>query len=378
MNILHVTAPAAFGGLERVVEALARRTAALGHQVQVAMALSPNDPVPAWSASLEAAGVRAIPLHLSSRAYLAERRAIRALGRAHGTDVMHTHGYRSDVLHLGVARRLGVPIVSTAHGFASRTPGYSRNERLQVWAWRRFDAVVAVSEPLRAQLESFRVPFERLHLIRNGIAGGSVPLARAEARRRLALPAEGGVIGWVGRLSDEKHPLLAIESFALLAAPEATLCIIGDGPLREACAVRAHELGVADRVVFAGAHPDAAPLMSAFDLLLLSSRTEGTPMVVLEAASAAVPVVSTAVGGVPALLGDAGGWLATPGDSSALAEALRAAFGDRAERLRRGAALQAAVQSRAAGDDWVERYVALYERLHRAAVAAGKRNVPVG
>lgn len=374
MNILHVTAPAAFGGLERVVEGLARGSALLGHRVQVAMVLSPNAPVPAWRETLEAAGVRTVPLHLPVRAYLAERRAVGKLAREFGTDVMHTHGYRSDVLHLGVARRLGVPILSTAHGFASRTPGYSRNERLQVWAWRRFDAVVAVSEPLRAQLNAFRVPADRLHLIRNGITGGSVPFARSDARRRLALPAVGGVIGWVGRLSDEKHPLLAIESFAMLNDPTATLCVIGDGPLREACSARARALGVAARVVFAGPQADAAPLISAFDVLLLSSRTEGTPMVVLEAAVAAVPVVSTAVGGVPALIGEAGGWLASSGDASALAGALRSAFGDQAERLRRGAALRAAVQLRAAADDWVEQYASLYERVRRVAEqSTGKR-----
>jgi glycosyltransferase involved in cell wall biosynthesis len=374
MNVLHVTAPAQFGGLERVVSGLARQTAALGHHVVVAMVLTPNAPVPAWSASLAEAGVVVVPIHLGARAYLAERRAIRALMVQHRIDVVHTHGYRSDVLHYGVARRLGIPVVSTAHGFASKTPGYSRHERVQVWAWRRFDAVVAVSEPLKAQLASFGVPEARLHFIRNGVAGGSVPLPGAEARKRLSLPAEGAVLGWVGRLSDEKDPLLAIEAFAQLGGAAATLCMIGDGPLREACAARAQELGVAARVVLSGPQPDAAPLISAFDVLVLSSRTEGTPMVVLEAATAGVPVVATAVGGVPDLLGSAGGWLTPPGDAAALSGALAAALAEPEERSRRGAALRAAVDARAAGDDWIERYLELYARLQRAdATAGGKR-----
>jgi len=244
-----------------------------------------------------------------------------------------------------------------------------------VWAWKRFDAVVAVSDALERQLLGFGVSRERVVHIRNGIVRGGDPLPRAMARERLGLPAEGAVLGWVGRFSDEKDPLLAVEAFALGVASSATLCMIGTGPLDAACRQRAAELGIAERVVFAGAQPDAAPLLSAFDALVLSSRTEGTPMVVLEAASAGIPVVATRVGGVPTIVGKDGGWLVAPGDAPALAEAMRVALTDEQGRVQRGAALRARVASEGASNDWVGEYLALYARLQRgvATSATGKR-----
>lgn len=359
--MVHVTAPAPFGGLERVVAGLARETAARGHRVMLVAVLSPGAPVPAWATALASAGVRVEARHLPNRAYLRERREVRALLRDFGADVVHTHGYRSDVLHLGVAHGLRRPIVSTAHGFASTRPKGDLYERLQLLAWRRFDAVVAVSTPLVDRIAAAGVPRSRIAFIRNGWSPGGALAPAGEARARLELPAAGPVIGWVGRLSDEKHPLLAVEALAHVAG--ATLCFIGTGPLRAAAEARAAELGLGERVRFAGAVADAAPLFTAFDTLLLSSRTEGTPMVVLEAAAAGVPVASTAVGGVPDLLGEGAGWLAPSGDALALAAAIRESLGDRAEASRRASRLQERLATKGGEADWVAQYLALYDRL---------------
>jgi glycosyltransferase involved in cell wall biosynthesis len=365
MRILHLTAPAQFGGLERVVSGLARASAERGHDVVVQMTLSPGTPIPGWATSLAEHGVAIEPTFVAGRAYLAERRSVRDLLSRHRSEIVHSHGYRSDVLHRGVAHRAQVPIVTTAHGFASKTPGYSLYERLQVWSWKRFDAVVAVSEPLERQLLEFGVPRSRLVQIRNGVVRGVDPFPRAIARGKLGLPVEGLVFGWVGRFSDEKDPALAIEAFARLADAGATLCLIGTGPLADLCSARAEELGVAARVVFCGPQPDAAPLLSAFDALVLSSRTEGTPMVVLESAAAGVPVIATRVGGVPAVVGEDGGWLVPAGDAEALATAMRSALTDARARAERGEALRARVEAQGAANDWVEEYLALYARLQR-------------
>jgi glycosyltransferase involved in cell wall biosynthesis len=112
-----------------------------------------------------------------------------------------------------------------------------------------------------------------------------------------------------------------------------------------------------------GAHADAARLFSAFDALVISSRTEGTPMIVLEAAVAGIPVVSTSVGGVPDLLEDGAGWLVPPGDRDALAQAIRAALDDPTERGLRGARLRARFAPAASDNDWVDQYLDLYRRL---------------
>lgn len=362
-TIVHLTAPAQFGGLERVVSGLAAATAARGHRVVVFASLSPGVSVPPWLPTLAAQGVAVEVLHVGNRAYLRERGAVRALLRRERPLAVHTHGYRSDILHRGVARGLGIGTVSTAHGFASqRSSGLSLNERLQVWSWKHFDRVVSVSTPLLEHLVRLGVPRERLVLIRNGLVAPPRLLPRAEARTALGLAQSAHVVGWVGRMSGEKDPKLAVEAFAAAAVPNAVLCYIGDGPDRHACELHASALGIRDRVRFAGPRDDAATLLAAFDTLLLSSRTEGTPMTILEAAQADVPIVATAVGGVPDVVG-ADGLLAGAGDAPGLAAALQAVADDRAAAKERAQRLHTRLVEVDRRADWVGRYLELYEAL---------------
>lgn len=362
MRIAHVAAPAAFGGLESVVAALAAGTASAGHEVTVVLVLEPGVAVPLWAEALEDRSVRVRPLHLPARAYVRERREVRALLGSERVQVVHTHGFRPDVLHGGVARSLRIPVVSTAHGFAS-TDGIGRiYEWLQVGAWRRFDAVVAVSRPLQGDLAKAGVPARSLEFIPNGLGDDAAPRAtRQEARQLLGLPEDAAVIGWVGRLSPEKDPLAMLEAFASVKNERAWLCMIGDGPLLEACREASATPRLRDRVLLAGGRPSASRLFAAFDVLALSSRTEGTPMVILEAATARLPVISTAVGGVPDLLGDGAGWLVPAGAPAALAEAIDDALRQRPEAKSRAEALSARLV--ASSSSWVAQYIALYERL---------------
>ena len=100
MRILHLTAPAPFGGLERVVSGLARESVARGHEVVLQMTLSPGEGVPSWASALTAQGVTLEPTHVGARSYLAERRAVRSIIARHRSQVVHSHGYRSDFLAL--------------------------------------------------------------------------------------------------------------------------------------------------------------------------------------------------------------------------------------------------------------------------------------
>ena len=367
MTLVHVTTPAAYGGLERVVAGLCTETAARGHRVVLVLLLLPEFPVPEWASKLSASNVVLEPLHIPRRAYLRERSIVRTMLSQYGASVLHTHGYRADVLHASVARSLGIALVSTAHGFASLDTRGRFYEWLQRRVWRGFDAVVAVSQPLLDTLARAGVGNDRLMHIRTGLSSASpTPLPRAEARRRLNLPADRQVLGWVGRMSDEKSPSLAIEALARTPADGPVLCMVGGGPQLQPCRRLATELGVGDRVVFAGPVPDAAPLLGAFDGLVLSSKTEGTPMVVLEASAASIPVIATAVGGVPELLRDDGGWLVPPGDATALAAAIMDALVRPLEAERRAQRLRRNLAGNEGGPDWIDQYLALYARLSRS------------
>lgn len=364
-SIAHIAAPAPFGGLERVLSILARNSVLRGRRVIVVLVLSPGTAVPEWAEAMATTGVIIEPLFLPPRAYLRERREVRGLLELYGIDVVHTHGYRCDVLHASTARQLGVACVSTAHGFASLGGIGKFYEWLQLRSWRSFDAVVAVSRPLASLLAAQGLTADRIEFIANGAApDADKGASRLEARRALSIHASTRTLGWVGRFSAEKAPEAMIRAFAAVPDREARLCMIGDGPLWNRCRALGDALGLGDRLLLPGAIPDASRILRAFDVLCLSSLTEGTPMVLLEAAAASIAVVATDVGGVAEVLGPDGGYLVPPGDEAALTRAVSGALADPGESARRGLALHHRHTHRAE-NDWVSRYLELYDRVRR-------------
>lgn len=323
MFVVHILAPGPVGGLERVVQQLACGQHARGMQVEVLAVLDAANDGAAFFGPLEAAGVAVTALRLPPRAYVTERRRLTTLLQSRRPDLVHTHGYRADVQARAVAARLQIPAVTTVHGF---TGGGWRNrlyERLQLGAFRRFNAVVVVSEPLMKQLLAFGVERDRLHLVRNAAPTDGPPVERAEARRRLGLPLDGFVAGWVGRFSAEKAADVFLRALAL-ADTKVIGVLVGDGREREQLRALATRLGLVDRIVWPGTVPEAGRLFSAFDAFVLSSRTEGTPIVLFEAMATEVPIVVTAVGGVPDIVSAAEALLVPPDDPGALAAAIRA------------------------------------------------------
>ncbi len=363
LTIAHVLAPAPVGGLERVVQALAAGHGLRGCAVHVVCVF--DEDAEATVLPLHgAAGVTQHVVRVPRRRYGIERARVARLVQEVGARLLHTHGYRADVVDAPAARQLGIPAVTTVHGF---TGGGLKNrifERLQVRAFRGLDAVVAVSQRLADQLAGRGVPPRLLRCIPNAWSGWAVaPLSRAEARRTLDLPAEGQVVGWVGRLSREKGADVFIDAVARLSAPGVTAAVVGAGRDADALRARAARRGIADRIRWCGEVADAASCFSAFDVFALSSRTEGTPIVVLEAMASGVPIVATRVGGVPDVLTDGEGWLVAPEDPLALAAALQAALGDRKAAAVRVAAAAARLAARFASGPWLDAYEGLYRDL---------------
>ncbi|MEO8138310.1 MAG: glycosyltransferase, partial [Gemmatimonadota bacterium] len=205
---------------------------------------------------------------------------------------------------------------------------------------------------------------ERVALIPNAWAPLLPPLTRAEARVALGLPADAPVLGWVGRLSPEKGADLFLAALARLQRPGVLAAIIGDGRLRPSLEAQARTLGISDRVRWLGLVPDAGRLTAAFDSFVLSSRTEGTPIALLEAMASGTPVVATAVGGVPDILvGDREAILVPSEDPAALAAALAAVLDDRAAAARRAGAARTRLERDYALGPWLERHRTLYQSI---------------
>jgi glycosyltransferase involved in cell wall biosynthesis len=354
--------------MESVVAALAAGHAGRGHDVRVAAVISPSAKSHPYMDSLQAQGVHALAIRVGDRGYRAERRSVRALCVQNRPDVVHTHGFRPDVIDGGIARAQNIPVISTCHGFIEFGWRGAIYQWLQRRALRAYDAIVAVSADIASQLRDSGVPPERTHIVLNAFRGTGSNVSRNAARQLLDLP-DTPIIGWVGRLSAEKGPDIAIEAFARLKDSASHLVMIGDGREEPSLRSRAAELGVAHRILWRGSVPNVGRLFSAFDVFLLSSRTEGTPMVLLEAMSARVPIVATPVGGVVDVVDVSSAWL-TPGlDEEGIAGTLDQALTDQhtvAERVDRASKRLA---QRFAVEPWLSRH----ESIYREAISRSRR-----
>jgi glycosyltransferase involved in cell wall biosynthesis len=201
-----------------------------------------------------------------------------------------------------------------------------------------------------------------VQLVRNAVAPVANALSRAQAREALHLPVEGTLVGWVGRVSHEKGPDHFVEALSR-TAPAVYGVMIGDGPELEASRRRAQQLGIADRMHFCGMVPGASRYLAAFDAVALTSRTEGTPMILLETMWANIPIVATAVGGVPDLLSAREAAVCAPGDVQAIANAITDVIMHPTEAAARTAAANSRVASEYAFESWLDKHEALYRGL---------------
>ena len=321
-RILHVIAPNAMGGAERVVHDSALGQRDRGRSVAVLALLDPSGPDPWLVTALRSKRVPVFTCRASPRGYRTEIRAIRRRVLELQPDIVHTHAYRGDVLGRLALRGLPPATVATAHGF---TGGGLKNrcyEWLDRRTLRRFDAVIAVSAELETRLRQCGVPDEKVRLIQNAF----LPLptvSREEARARIGLDVSGAAVGWIGRVEPEKGPDVFVQALGRLEQRGVQAAVIGDGRELGNVELAVRGLGLEERVRFTGAIPNAGELLAAFDVMVLSSRTEGLPISLLEAMSAAIPLVATAVGDIPAATANGEfAQLVPPEDPGALAAAI--------------------------------------------------------
>jgi glycosyltransferase involved in cell wall biosynthesis len=299
--------------------------------------------------------------------------------------VLHTHTAKAGAVGRTAAMLAGrarpQAVVHTFHGHVLRgyfgrakTEGFRLLERRLA---RASDALIAVSPEVRDDLVRLGIaPESKISVIRLGLDLTSRVATAAGARERLRealdIPGDAFVVGWLGRMTEIKRVDDLVRAFADIP-PDAHLLLVGDGPLRSHLQTLARELGVDARVHFAGFRDDVGAVYAACDVVALTSANEGTPVTLIEALAAGVPVVSTDVGGVADVV-DAGrsGFLAPPGDIEALADGLRRLAADPGARERMGAAGRADVVERYS----VPRLVHDVDLLYRDLLSSVPRTWP--
>jgi glycosyltransferase involved in cell wall biosynthesis len=302
-------------------------------------------------AKARAAGHEVVVLpHLRSEiAPRDDRRALADLRAClKGFDVVHTHSSKAGALGRLAAHRLEMGrIVHTFHGFPFHQfqswPRRSAYIQIERSVGRFTDVFLAVGPAVAAEAVTRRIaPPERIRTI--GVAVAKAlnppgPLDRAEARRILGVPPGMQVVGTVGRLSFQKAPEDFVHALAGLRRSDVFGVWIGDGPLRAKTERIARKVGLADRMLFTGERHDVEALLPGIDVFAMASRYEGLPCAIVEAMSAGLPVVATAVNAVPdVVIAGETGLLAPPGMPDLLGRAIGHLLDNPAYAARLGAA----------------------------------------
>jgi glycosyltransferase involved in cell wall biosynthesis len=262
--------------------------------------------------------------------------------RAESADLLCCHGYKADVVGLLAARRIGIPVIGVSRGWTGDTWKVRRYEQVDRACLRRMDRVVCVSEGQAVKVRSAGVSSDRVVVVRNAIRPERFacpdPAARAELMGMFPNPPER-IVGAAGRLSSEKGFEVLVDAAASVVRTDSSIGFIhfGDGHLRDRLAVRVRDLCISERFVWGGFRDDLDRLIAAWDLAVLPSYTEGLPNIALEAYCAGVPVVGTAVGGIPEVVEDGlSGYLVPPGDPQTLASRIVAALSSEDRRRSMG------------------------------------------
>jgi glycosyltransferase involved in cell wall biosynthesis len=365
LAICHVLWSVELGGAERVVLDLAKVQRAAGHRVAV-VTLSNLDGALAGELRRVVDTLDAVPKRAQGVDLALPLRLARWF-RGHGTQVVHTHNELPLIYGAPGGKLARAVVVHSKHGIVpvSRRAHWLR--RAVAGAADLFVAVsAATADTARANREC--AP-EKLRVVINGTDLSRFPApagARAAIRGELGIPADARVLITIGRLVKEKNHALLLRAVAPLLREDRRLIVVGDGPLRDDLRARVQGLENGRYVHLTGARQDVPALLAGADAFVFSSDSEGLPIGLLEAWAAGLPVVSTAVGGIPAAVqpGETG-LLVPPGDEGALTTTLRRVFeGDEALRgiAERGRAHALATYS---AEQMANAYFSLYEECLR-------------
>jgi glycosyltransferase involved in cell wall biosynthesis len=331
MRILHVEGGAElYGGAQQVLYLL-EGLAARG--IESHLACRPGCDLAVRAAPF--ATVHGIPMH--GDLDLGMIRRLQRIIDACEPDIVHLHSrIGADVMGALAARSRGLPVVHT------RRVDNPEPRWLVAWKYRLHDRVIAISEGIARVLRDEGLPASKLRVVRSAVdarpyAGERDP---ARCRESLGLAPDALAIGVIAQLIVRKgHRVLLQALPELLAAhPRLQVYFFGKGPLAGELQEQIDDCGLASRVRLAGFRADLAGLLPCLDLVVHPALLEGLGVSLLQASAAGVPIVASAVGGIPEAVRDGvNGRLVPPGDPQALAAAVHALLRDAPLRRQLGA-----------------------------------------
>lgn len=267
---------------------------------------------------------------------------INRLIRDHKIDIYHARDYKT--CFFGLLLWLINPrmkLVFTAHGWIIDNTKQKLYTWLNIFSLKRYQKIIAVSKATKKIMVDRGIDKSKIDIVYNAIdvdqwcRGEILSTFRSE----LNISCKSKLVGIVGRLSNEKgvDTTLEVARHVIMSRPDTYFVLVGDGPIRSEVENKIRDLGLSSNVFLVGFRKDALNIYAGLDLFLSTSLTEGTPNTVLEAMAMEVPVVHTAVGGVPEMIEDGvDGILCKVGDVHGISQAVLTVLNDEntARRLR--------------------------------------------
>ena len=372
LRVLHVGSPTGLYGAERWILALVRHLPSEVHSI-----VSVLKDAPEYQAELcqqaQKFGVETYVFEAFGRFNTAGIGLMRRFIREQQIDILHTHGYKTDLFGVLAVRGTNCRAVTTPHGWSVNAGLALRvYEFLDRVAFMAFDAVAPLSEDLHRELDRWPRTRRRLHLIPNGVDLSEVQAASPSCPPLEEFGRQGDFcLGYIGQLIPRKGIDTLIRAVAEVAAKNVRVCLVGEGAQREELAALAKQMGVADRVHFFGYRTDRLSFLKNFDAFVLPSALEGIPRCVMESMAAEIPVIATDIPGCRDIVRDGStGLLMKVGDSHSLATAIERLMSDPALRSNLASAGRALVEGEFSAAAMASRYVDLYRRVIASRDAA--------
>lgn len=339
LTVLQLIAPTHFGGAERVVLNIAESIDRSRFDLIIGAFINVHHSKNEFIARIKEKNIPFKIFWLKRTVDLDNILRLVKLIRTRNVHIVHTHGYRSDIIGLLAARMSSRPIIATIHGFVpinSRLRFYGRADLI---ALRFFDRILPVSDHIGESLGRAGISRDRIMTVRNAVDVDNATDTGEYGfnSRRLSLkPGRDVTIGLVGRLSPEKNVPGFLDVARRLAGKYDRLkfVVVGDGPERSWLEGLTMRLKLDGRVRFTGFVDEMERVYAALDMLVISSSTEGIPLTALEAMRHGIPVISTRVGGIPEIIENGvNGLVVDAGDMEALGNAVESLVIDRTKYL---------------------------------------------
>lgn len=326
IRVLQFICPTGFYGAERWVLAFMRNADAAVMENELAITDEAGSNFQLFDETKKL-GLHTHQVPMQGRFDLAAIRRLVALIKERKIDIIHTHGYKSDLIGIAAAKRAGIKAVCTPHGFENTSDLKLRGF---IWAgcqsFRFFDAVVPLSKALLNDVLRHGVSMHKAHYIQNGVDLSEIDeLAKADTPRPPELKGKK-VVGFIGQLISRKNVDSLLRVFDRLAQENVDLMLhlYGDGESRESLERYAQTLNSSAKIKFHGFVEDRLERLKHFDLFAMSSTLEGIPRCLMEAMAMQIPVAAYDIAGIDQLITDkVNGRLAPLHDEDALFDAFK-------------------------------------------------------